>query len=141
MKKIYQKLVESVSEFAKYDLLEHKDKKVAELFIKAFNKYFEEENNSNLIIYNIDEQESLVKAVINGLTASKIVEIKKDNRNFVVYYFDPDSFESIDFESLLKLIANSMEELIENVLLYAIYCDEYKPIYERYFISQIEESN
>lgn len=141
MKGIYQKLVECVSEFAKHDLLEHKDKKVAELFIKAFNKYFEEENNSNLIIYNIDEQEYLVKAVINGLTASKIVEIKKDNRNFVVYYFDSDSFESIDFESLLKLIANSMEELIENVLLYAIYCDEYKPIYERYFISQIEESN
>lgn len=145
MKKIFENLAECVEEIIKNDLEKNRKVETIKLFIKAYNKYLDEENldcgNDRGKIYDIDDKQDLMKAISLGLTSNDIVQIKLDNMNLICHIRDSNVFLPISLISAMSIIRKSLEGLVENILLYSIYCDEYKPIFERYFIELIEESN
>ena len=145
MKKIFENLAECVEEIIKNDLEKNRKVETIKLFIKAYNKYLDEENldcgNDRGKIYDIDDKQDLMKAISLGLTSNDIVQIKLDNMNLICHIRDSNVFLPISLISAMNIIRKSLEGLVENILLYSIYCDEYKPIFERYFIELIEESN
>ena len=145
MKKIFENLAECVEEVIKNDLEKNRKVETIKLFIKAYNKYLDEENldcgNDRGKIYNIDDKQDLMKAISLGLTSNDIVQIKLDNMNLICHIRDSNVFLPISLISAMSIIRKSLDDLVENILLYSIYCDEYKPIFERYFIELIEESN
>ena len=82
-----------------------------------------------------------MKAISLGLTSNDIVQIKLDNMNLICHIRDSNVFLPISLISAMSIIRKSLDDFVEKILLYSIYCDEYKPIFERYFIELIEESN
>ena len=145
MKKIFENLAECVEEIIKNDLEKNRKVETIKLFIKAYNKYLDEENldcgNGRGKIYDIDDKQDLMKAISLGLTSNDIVQIKLDNMNLICHIRDSNVFLPISLISAMSIIRKSLDDFVEKILLYSIYCDEYKPIFERYFIELIEESN
>lgn len=143
MKTYFEKIVNLIKNQVNADLTKldgsEKSEKFFRNMILLYNAYIEEELIDQLgNIYDITIKSDLTECVKLGLTAQGIYEMVGNGLKYVVFDVSTGDLTPIPKKEAISIILSSLDNIVYNAMLHSVHRTEYKWLYERYFLSAIE---
>lgn len=114
--------------------------------LKAYNRYQADERDCADYIYNTgnaDDMVSLLKS--RNFTFAEIANATNDEYPFIVVEYNSMSgkynLRGIDGREMMNTIKGSLHNVMECVIEYAPYCEDYLEVYKEYVSNRIEPSD
>lgn len=109
-------------------MINHPENYNLDMFLKAYNRWQEDEHNGVDYIFNINNPDDLIDCIKGGLTADEI-------GNFVKVYVTPNflfgcnhKLTPLSKTKIVKLIIDNLDDIVDCIIAYP-WVEEYRSIY------------
>jgi hypothetical protein len=109
-------------------MINHPEDYNLDMFLKAYNRWQEDEHNGVDYIFNINNPDDLIDCIKGGLTADEI-------GNFVRVYVTPNflfgcnhKLTPLSKTKIIKLIIDNLDDIVDCIIAYP-WVEEYRSIY------------
>lgn len=104
-----------------------------DMFLKAYNRWQEDEHNGVDYIFNINNPDDLIDCIKGGLTADAIAEFVNDTKGWANetpnFLFGCNyNLQPLSNEHILNLIYNNLDDIVDCIVAYP-WVEEYRVIY------------
>ena len=135
----FDRVIDFMEREACEDIISH-DPEKRNLLLKAYNRYQEENCDCADYIYDSNNNEDMIALLKGGFSMWEIVKVLYDEFPYIVIKPKGDKYvlRSINGSTLEHILGNSMKEVMECVIVYAPYCEEYMEVYKEYISNRFE---
>lgn len=137
----FENLVESITTEIGKDMLISKKKDMIMLFLKAYNRFQEDERDGADYIFNLNEKDDLMICIDGGLKLNDIVSLAQQKATYFMFgvnHTEPLPIKTM--EQLASILYAHANEVVTYALAYVTRCEEYQALYEEYVTSRIENA-
>lgn len=108
--------------------------------LKAYNRMEAEEHDYADYIYDGNNNKDVVGLLERNFSLIDIANVFCDETPFIVaeYYKGVYKLNSIDGATMINQLKSNMRDIMECVIEYAPYCEDYMEIYKEYVSNRIE---
>lgn len=137
----FENLVESITTEIGKDMLISKKKDMIMLFLKAYNRFQEDERDGADYIFNLNEKDDLMICIDWGLKLNDIALLAQQKTTCIMFgvnHTEPLPIKTM--EQLASILYAHANEVVTYALAYVTRCEEYQALYEEYVTSRIENA-
>lgn len=112
------------------------------MFLKAYNRYQEDERDGVDYIFNINNKDDLITCIQGGLTADEIVKFHNRVKSWVnptphfLFGCNHKEMKPMGRDNIIDAIVAVLDELIENIVAYP-WVEEYRAVYTHYITNKL----
>lgn len=141
MVKNFENLVKTIATEIGKDMLISKKIESILLFLKAYNRFQEDERDGADYIFNLNEKDDLMICIDGGLKLNDIVSLAQQKATYFMFgvnHTEPLPIKTM--EELASILYAHANEVVTYALAYVTRCEEYQALYEEYVTSRIENA-